>query len=279
MQVGRRHATLLFTSFRPLHSTTRLSARSTMAQLLAAHQAAVARRPYVVVLGTSHARDIGRCAQQIPAGAYHHGFGCDAEVRELFIRGGSVNQVHGLIDSIRHQDHGYLPNVVVLMAGSNDSRNYDSRNMSSQIVGLAEAIIRFCNRDHPAVRTQVVVLGLLPRAESVPALGNRTPHPNYNRWAAAVNKQLHRLLNPARLANEADFNGGRLVFRRQPTHLYLGAAKRTYPDRGHLHGQELLKGDGVHLRPIGQELVVIFLTQTVHNAVVRSWWLPVEYLW
>ena len=232
------------------------------------------RRPYICVFGSSHARSYGTFLSSEFENRRRSldmaGVRLGADVHFITVPGGGAVNISGHCDSIRHPDYGYMPNVVVVFAGSNDSRFHDSLAEYELLKNLTRMICATANSDRNNVRTQVLLMGLLPRAGCVEPVvdrkGPRTPHQDYNRWAARVNGLLFNKFQRGTMRN-LFYNRQRISFVPQPSELCLRPHRDRFPDFGRIAKKPLLQKDGVHLTEEANALI----TEHIHGDVVEAY--------
>ena len=253
-----------------------------MAQVRAnARRPGILRPPGIVVIGSSHARGLDvalrhewRKDRRFTLGGWRP---VDFSFKSHYVPGGGAVEVTAVTSELRLLS--FKPNVIVVLAGSNDSRFLTASDEADSLECLARQTCLSANRFKPHVRTQVLMLGLLPRAESVPVTvtdryGPRMDHASYNPWAAEVNETLGRVLR--RPQRNQNYNRDRITFVRQPPELFLGRgdAHQHYPDLGHIdprgRNYAALGTDGVHLTPHGVRCLAKSLLPAVVRAYERS---------
>ena len=100
------------------------------------------RRPYVAIVGSSHVRYLRDYLGNANRARDRYGmFDLDAEYVCRFSSGGGVLEVTGLGGQLRHRRWHYAPNVVVVIAGSNDCDDWHSHHLADALRGLARNLV------------------------------------------------------------------------------------------------------------------------------------------
>ena len=170
------------------------------------------------------------------------------------------------------------PDVVVIIIGDNDmgfpSQGHAAETRTSettvahQIINLARTVLMSTSR-----KTQVIILGLLPRPEDVPAGSQRDGtrrfhHKDYNNWAAGVNSALFRFIHGTSQAHIQGPYQGRIQFlsHKEPLQLREG----QLPIDAFKTGGILFRKKNIHLSNEGQHQLYALLCPAIQQAVMKA---------